>query len=85
MLQQTERFQNDVKRYRDAIEKLPNEESKTEAKKLLNNLIIEVKSLDNAFADMVYKKQIPAAGGEVRDRIMVLRKKLDTSLKSYLT
>jgi hypothetical protein len=83
MLQQTERFQNDMKRYRDAIEKIPNEESKNEAKKLLNNLIIEVKSLDNAFVDMVYKKQLPSSGGEVRDRIMGLRKKLDKISAQY--
>lgn len=80
MLQRTERFQNDVKKYTTAIEKLEGQE-KLEAKKLLNDLIYEVKNMDNMFLDMVYAKQLPSMGGEMKDKIINIRKQLDSKLK----
>ena len=44
MLQQTERFQNDVKKYNESISKILNEKEKLEATRLLNDLIYEVKN-----------------------------------------
>lgn len=84
MLQQTERFQNDVRRYKEAIEKITDESTKSESQKLLNNLILEVKSLDNSFADMIYKKQLNSSNSETRERLASVRKKLDSILKNYL-
>ena len=81
MLQQAERFQNDVKKYNEAIEKIVEEQEKLEAKRLLNDLIHEVKNMDNMYVDMVYAKQLPTMGGEIRDKIISLRKQLDNKLK----
>ena len=39
MLQQAERFQNDVKKYNEAIGNMPDGPEKLEAKRLLNDLI----------------------------------------------
>lgn len=83
MLQQTERFQNEIKTYREAMNKIIDKESKLEAEKILNNLIFEVKSLDMSFTEMVYQKQLISKGGEIRERISLLRKKLDTILNFY--
>ena len=58
MIQNTERFKSDVKRYSEAIEKIPEGPSKTEAKTLLNNLIYEVKNMDNMYMDMIYSNQL---------------------------
>lgn len=80
MLQQTERFQNDVARYRKEIENLSNEQDKIEANKLLNELIYEVKNMDNMYVDMVYGKQLPTLGNEMRDKITNSRKKLENKL-----
>ena len=80
MIQNTERFKADVKRYSEAIEKIPEGQSKTEAKSLLNNLINEVKNMDNMYMDMVYSKQLTSLGGEIRDKITSLRKQLDSKL-----
>ena len=80
MLQQAERFQNDVKKYNEAIEKIVREQEKLEAKRLLNDLIHEVKNMDNMYVDMVYAKQLPTMGNEMRDKIRSIRKKLDSKI-----
>jgi len=80
MLQQANRFQNDVKKYNEAIEKITEEQEKLEAKRLLNDLIHEVKNMDNMYVDMVYAKQLPTMGNEMRDKIGSIRKKLDSKL-----
>jgi hypothetical protein len=81
MLQRAERFQTDIKHYREAIDKITNPGAKLEAEKLLNNLIFEVKGLDITFTDMVYQKQLPSQGNEMRERIAEIRKKLDSQIK----
>ena len=80
MLQQTERFQTDVNRYRENIDKLINEQDKLEATRLLNDLIFAVKNMDNMYVEMVYAKQLPAQGNEMRDKIRSIRKKLDSKI-----
>jgi len=80
MLQRTERFQSDVDRYRKFIEGISNEQEKLEATRLLNDLIYEVKNMDNMYVDMVYAKQLPTMGNEMRDKIVSIRKKLEQLL-----
>ena len=82
MLQRTERFQNDVKRYNEIIDGISNEQEKLEAKRLLNDLIYEVKNMDNMYVDMVYANQLPTMGNDMRTKIVEIRKKLDAKLKS---
>jgi hypothetical protein len=80
MLQNTERFKNDLARYNDAINKISNEQEKLAATRLLNDLIYEVKNMDNMYVDMVYAKQLPTMGNEMRDKIGSIRKQLDNSI-----
>jgi hypothetical protein len=80
MLQNTERFKNDLARYGDAIDKIPNEQEKLAAKKLLNDLIYEVKNMDNMYLDMIYANQLPTMGTEMRDKIGSIRKQLDQKI-----
>ena len=82
MLQNTERFKNDVKRYNEIIDSISNDQEKLEAKRLLNDLIYEVKNMDNMYVDMIYAKQLPTMGNEMREKILGIRKKLDSKLKS---
>jgi len=84
MLQNTERFKTDLARYNNAIDKINNEQEKLAAKKLLNDLIYEVRNMDNMYVDMVYAKQLPTLGNEMREKIITLRKQLDSKLKSNL-
>ena len=81
MLQQADRFQTDVKKYNEAIESMVDGPEKLEAKRLLNDLIHEVKNMDNMYVDMVYANQLPTMGNEMRDKIGSIRKKLDSKLK----
>jgi hypothetical protein len=84
MLQQTERFQTDVKRYRENIDKLITDQDKSEATRLLNDLIFAVKNMDNMYVEMVYAKQMPTQGNEMRDKIVSIRKQLDNKLKNTI-
>ena len=85
MLQQTERFQTDVKRYRENIDKLVNEQDKLEATRLLNDLIFAVKNMDNMYVEMVYAKQLPTQGDEMRNKIVSIRKQLDSKIKQSVS
>jgi hypothetical protein len=80
MLQQTERFKADLARYNDAIDKIDNDQEKLAAKKLLNDLIYEVKNMDNMYVDMIYAKQLPTMGNEMKEKISGIRKMLDQKL-----
>jgi hypothetical protein len=81
MLQTTNRFQNDIARYKESIDKITNEQEKLAATRLLNDLIYEVKNMDNMYVDMVYAKQLPTMGNEMRDKIGSIRKRLDQKLQ----
>jgi hypothetical protein len=81
MLQNTERFKTDLARYRESIDNISNEKEKLEATRLLNDLIHEVKNMDNMYVDMVYAKQLPTMGNEIRDKIGSIRKQLDQKIK----
>jgi hypothetical protein len=76
MLQKTERFQSDIKKYIEIINNMSDEQTKLESKKLLNDLIYEVKNMDNMYVDMVYARQLPTMGNDIRDKIVNLRKQL---------
>lgn len=82
ILQKTERFQKDIKEYTAAIEKLPEGHEKLEAKRLLNELVHEVKNMDNMFLDMVYAKQLPSLGSDIKNKIVEIRKSLDKITKN---
>jgi hypothetical protein len=82
MLQHNERFQNDVKSYTEAIEKMSEGQAKDETTRILNDLIYEVKNMDNMYLDMVYGKQLQSTGGELREKIASIRKKLEIKIKT---
>jgi len=82
MIQHTERFKNDLARYEAAVNKISNEQEKLAAKKLINDLIYEVNNMDNMHMDMIYAKQLPSMGNEMRDKISSIRKKLHSILEN---
>ena len=82
MLQQTERFQTDITQSREHIDKMVNEQDKLAATRLLNDLIFAVKNIDNMYVEMVYAKQLPTQGDEMRNKIVSIRKQLDKKIKN---
>ena len=82
ILQNTERFQAEIKHYNEAINQMSEGQPQLEAKRLLNDLIHEVKNMDGMYMDMVYARQLPTMGNDMRDKIGSIRKKLDNKIKN---
>ena len=76
------RFQEDCERYRTAIDSMPDGPAKQESQQLLNKLIAEIKKLDSMHMEMIYSRQMPSMGTDIKQDILSLRKKLDSKLKS---
>ena len=81
LLQRSSRFQEDCTKYRTAIDSMPDGASKQESQQLLNKLIAEIKKLDSMHMEMVYSRQLPTLGRDIKQDITDLRKKLETTLK----
>ena len=73
----SERFQKDLQKYKSALEKISDENEKLEIQKLLNDLVLNVKRMDNMYLDMVYSGQLGSVGSEMREKILEIRKKID--------
>jgi hypothetical protein len=82
LLQKSSRFQQDHERYLAKIEQIPEGEFKQEVKELLNKLISEVRKLDTMHMEMIYTKQMPSMGSDMKQNIVAIRKKLDNKLKN---
>ena len=41
--------------------------------------------MDNMHMDMIYAKQLPSMGNEMRDKILSIRKQLDATLKNKMS
>ena len=84
LLQKSSRFQKDYERYRTAIDSMPDGAAKQESQQLLNKLISEIKTLDSMHMEMVYSRQLPSMGSDMKEGITATRKKLETKLKDWL-
>lgn len=82
-IQQSERFQNDLKRFNSVIDKMPEGTDKADFQKLVNNLILEVRKMDTMFIDMIYSNQITSTGKEQREKITDIRKNLEDKFLRY--
>lgn len=84
LLQRSSRFQEDCVKYRTAIDSMPDGAAKQESQQLLNKLIAEIKKLDSMHMEMVYSRQLPTMGDEMKQDITTIRKRLETRLKDWL-
>lgn len=84
LLQRSSRFQEDCAKYRTAIDSMPDGAAKQESQQLLNKLIAEIKKLDSMHMEMVYSRQLPTMGDEMKQDITTIRKRLETRLKDWL-
>jgi gas vesicle protein len=83
LLQKSSRFQEDYERYSTAIDSLPDGAAKQESQQLLNKLISEIKKLDSMHMEMIYSRQLPTMGSDMKQDITTIRKKLETRLKDW--
>ena len=49
----------------------------------MQKLIYSIKKLDNMHLEMVYSRQLPTMGGEMKQEITDLSKKLETRIKDW--
>ena len=83
LLQKSSRFQEDYERYCAAIDTMPDSAVKQESQQLLNKLVAEIKKLDSMHMEMIYNRQLPTMGGEMKQDITAIRKKLETRLRDW--
>jgi phage shock protein A len=83
LLQKSSRFQEDCEKYRTAIDSMPDGAAKQESQQLLNKLISGIKTLDSMHMEMIYSRQLPTMGGEMKQDITAIRQKLETIIKDW--
>jgi len=84
LLQRSSRFQEDCTKYRTVIDSMPDGAAKQESQQLLNKLIAEIKKLDSMHMEMIYNRQLPTMGDEMKQDITTIRKRLETRIKDWL-
>jgi hypothetical protein len=62
---------------------MPDGAVKQESQQLLNKLIAEIKKLDSMHMEMIYSRQLPTMGGEMKQDIAAIRKKLETRIRDW--
>ena len=83
LLQRSSRFQEDCAKYRTAIDSMPDGAAKQESQQLLNKLIAEIKKLDSMHMEMIYSRQLPTMGGDMKQDITNIRKQLETRIRDW--
>jgi len=82
-LLKSSRFLKDCERYEAAIAAMPEGNVKTETLQMLKKLHYSIKKLDNMHLEMIYSRQLPTMGGDMKQEITDLRKKLETRIKDW--
>ena len=83
LLEKSSRFQEDYARYQSAIAEMPEGDFKQDVSHLLKKLVGEIKKLDSMHMEMVYSRQLPTMGSEMKQDITAIRKKLETRIKDW--
>lgn len=82
-IQKSNRFKDEYNKYHEVISKMPDGQFKEDTNSLLSKLVMAVRRLDEMHAEMVYTKQMPSLGTELRDQITAIRRQLDNKLKDW--
>jgi hypothetical protein len=83
LLQKSSRFQEDYTRYQSIIAEMPEGDFKQDISQLLKKLVGEIKKLDSMHMEMVYTRQLPSMGGDMKQEITAIRRQLETKIKDY--
>lgn len=82
-LLQSSRFVKDCEKYESVIATMPEGNVKNETVQLLQKLTYSIKKLDSMHLEMIYSRQLPTMGNEMKDDISDLRKKLETRIRDW--
>jgi hypothetical protein len=83
LLEKSSRFQEDYTRYQSIIAEMPDGDFKQDINQLLKKLVGEIKKLDSMHMEMVYTRQLPSMGGDMKQEITTIRRQLETKIKDY--
>ena len=83
LLEKSSRFQEDYARYQSAIAEMPEGDFKQDVSTLLKRLVGEIKKLDSMHMEMVYTRQLPSMGGDMKQGITAIRRQLENKIKDY--
>jgi hypothetical protein len=62
---------------------MPEGDFKQDVSTLLKRLVGEIKKLDSMHMEMVYTRQLPSMGGDMKQGITAIRRQLETKIKDY--
>jgi hypothetical protein len=79
----SQRFQEELQRYREKIKNISNESVKKELENLINKLIKEVKMLDNYHQQLNTGKSLPIHAADTKNQISQLRKLINKKIEDY--
>ena len=83
LLEKSSRFQEDYARYQSIIADIPEGDFKQDVSQLLKKLVGEIKKLDSMHMEMVYTRQLPSMGGDMKQEITAIRRQLETKIRDY--
>ena len=79
----SQKFQEDYNRYQSVILKMPDGNLKKEVTQLLNELVFEIKKLDQRHIEMINSRQMASVGTEIKQDITTIRKQLELKIKDW--
>ena len=83
LLEKSSRFQEDFTRYQSIIAEMAEGDFKQDVSTLLKRLVGEIKKLDSMHMEMVYTRQLPSMGGDMKQGITAIRRQLENKIKDY--
>ena len=82
-LYNSEKFQKELKTYKEQIEKISDDTVKKNVENLISKLISEVKRLDSQHEEMIINRQMSSSGQDFKTKITEIRKSIDKKLKDW--
>jgi uncharacterized phage infection (PIP) family protein YhgE len=82
-LSNSQRFLTEYQDFKDKISKIPNLNKRQELTDLLNQLVNEVRSLDNKHAELNQMSRMPSSVTDIRESLSSIRKTLHSRLTDY--
>jgi len=83
LLSQNEKFLNEYSNFKTRIEKIQNEQQKSDLMGLLNEMVSTVKDIDKKHELLAMRSKMPTPGDDPRTKLFDLRKKIDLRLREY--
>lgn len=82
-LEKSENFQTEYKMFNDKISAISNESVRLELQGMLQNLLKEIRYLDQQHQDLSLNNRLPAGAIDTRQNITLIRKNLMNKLRDW--